>query len=102
MTTLESAAFYNCVGLTNLTLPNSLVTIGNTAFYGCTGIIGQITIPESVKSIGSSAFYNCSKITSIVYKSKTYTSKNALVTALTQNGVAVTASAFTNCSKLTT
>ena len=41
------------------TLPSSLETIGNSAFYGCTGLSGSLTVPSSVKSIGSSAFYNC-------------------------------------------
>ena len=53
-------AFHNCSGYDgNLTLPNSLVYIGNNAFYGC-HFIGSLIIPNAVISIGYSAFMFCS------------------------------------------
>ena len=53
-------AFHNCSGYNgNLTLPTSLVYIGNNAFYGCS-FIGSLEIPNSVVSIGYSAFMFCS------------------------------------------
>ncbi len=36
----------------------SVTSIGNYAFYNCTGLT-SITIPNSVTSIGDSAFYRC-------------------------------------------
>ena len=57
-------AFYGCSGLTGqLTIPSSVTEIGSFAFYGCSGLTGQLTIPSSVTSIGSSAFRNCSGLT---------------------------------------
>jgi hypothetical protein len=51
-------AFENCKGLREtLTLPSSLQTIQSYAFYGCVKIEGDITIPNSVTSIGEYAFY---------------------------------------------
>jgi hypothetical protein len=47
--------------LTNITIPNSVTTIGASAFYGCTSIDG-VTIPKSVTAIGKDAF-NCTGIT---------------------------------------
>ena len=48
----------------NLIIPDSVTSIGDYAFYGCTGL-ASITIPNSVTSIGDFAFYNCSGLTSI-------------------------------------
>ena len=49
-------AFYNCPGLTGITIPNSVTEIGEHAFHGCTGIT-EITIPPSVTTVGHMAFY---------------------------------------------
>ena len=51
----EGGAFENCTGLTSITIPDSITSIGMRAFYGCTGL-ASIKIPNSVTSIGSEAF----------------------------------------------
>ena len=48
-------AFYNCDGLTSITIPTSVTTIGNYAFYGCNGLT-SITISNGVTTIGDYAF----------------------------------------------
>ena len=52
---VEGGAFENCTGLTSITIPDSITSIGMRAFYGCTGL-ASIKIPNSVTSIGSDAF----------------------------------------------
>ena len=57
-------AFYDCSGLTGVTIGNSTKSIGEDAFRSCDSLT-SITIPGSVTSIGASAFYGCSGLTSI-------------------------------------
>lgn len=49
--------------LESITIPDEVITIGNNAFSGCSGLT-SIEIPNSVKSIGESAFANCTNLTS--------------------------------------
>ncbi|MFY9189560.1 MAG: S-layer homology domain-containing protein, partial [bacterium] len=64
VTTIGDEAFYECTGLTSITIPNSVTSIGTDAFSGCTGLT-SITIPNSVTSIGMDAFSGCTGLTSI-------------------------------------
>ena len=45
-------------GATKYTIPNSVTSIGEYAFYKCKSLT-SVTIPDSVTSIGNSAFYGC-------------------------------------------
>ena len=61
---ISSDAFYNCNGLTSVTIPNSVTSIGSSAFSGCSGLT-SVTTPNSVTSIGYEAFSGCSGLTSV-------------------------------------
>ena len=50
----------------NITIPNSVTSIGNYAFYNYDSLT-SVVIPDSVTSIGNYAFYNCSSLTSVNY-----------------------------------
>ncbi len=64
VTTIGDYAFQSCSGLTSITIPNSVTSIGDYAFWNCSGLT-SVTIPNSVTSIGNYAFAYCSGLTSV-------------------------------------
>ena len=64
VTSIGNYTFYGCTGLTSITIPNSVTSIGICAFEGCTRLT-SITIPKSVTSIGGVAFTGCTGLTDI-------------------------------------
>lgn len=64
VTSIGDYAFSNCVSLTSITIPDSVTSIGNGVFSSCAGVT-SITIPDSVTSIGKWAFYGTS-LTSVI------------------------------------
>ena len=57
VTSIGDFAFYNCTGLTSVTIPDSVTFIGSEAFECCTGLT-SITIPDSLANIEGYAFNN--------------------------------------------
>ena len=64
VTSIGDEAFYSCSGLTSVTIGNSVTSIGDRAFYECRGLT-SVTIGNSVTSIGDRAFYECRGLTSV-------------------------------------
>lgn len=56
--------FRKCISLSEITLPESLESIGESAFGDCSSL-RAISIPEGVTSIEKSAFSNCSNLEAI-------------------------------------
>lgn len=59
---ISPRAFYNCVGLSTIIIPNSVEIIGYSAFRSCERLINVI-IPDSVISMDRYVFENCPRLT---------------------------------------
>ena len=64
VTEIGLRAFYDCEGLTAVTLPEGLISIGTANFSQCTSLTEMI-IPNSVTTIGSASFSGCSGLTTL-------------------------------------
>ena len=64
VTSIGYSAFYQCTSLTNVAIPNGVISIGGWAFNYCTSLT-TVALPNSVTSIGYSAFYDCFSLTSL-------------------------------------
>lgn len=84
VTSIGDHAFWGCSGLTSIEIPNSAKSIGDDAFYGCSSLT-EINIPNSVTYIGYCAFMDCSSLTSI---------------SLPNSITTINSSVFYNCSSL--
>ena len=108
VTSIGSSAFSDCSGLTSVTIPNSVTSIGDAAFYGCSGLT-SVTIPNSVTSIGNSAFSGCSGLTSVTIGNSVtsigysaFSGCRGLTSATIPNSVtSIRYSAFSDCTGLT-
>ena len=65
VTSIGDNAFCGCTGLTSITIPDSVTSIGIFTFTDCTGLT-SVTIPNSVTSIGDFVFGGCTGLTSII------------------------------------
>ena len=85
VTKIGCYALSNCIGLTSLTLPSSVTEIGEHAFLNCRGLT-KFTIPSGVTKIGAGAFFCCYGLISLTLPSSV---------------TAIGSEAFKHCSGLT-
>lgn len=67
VTAIGSHAFSECQDITSVVFPKTITEIGAYAFFQCNNIKGTLTIDEGIVSIGSSAFYGCSGISKVQF-----------------------------------
>lgn len=60
-------AFYNCYGFEGIAMGNAVETIGSEAFRNCGGLRGELILPETLLSVGNYAFASCDELTTINY-----------------------------------
>ena len=70
VTSIGNQAFYDCSGLTSVTLPSSITSIGYYAFYNCTGLT-SVYFMGNAPSMGNNVFYNANKATVYYIQGKT-------------------------------
>ncbi|MBP3308382.1 MAG: leucine-rich repeat protein [Clostridia bacterium] len=75
VTSIGDSAFYGCTSLTSVTIGSGVTSIGSSAFYYCSSLT-SITIPSSVTSIGSYAFYDCTSLNFNTYDNAYYLGNN--------------------------
>ena len=62
--TIDHWAFYECINLHTLEIPEGVTTIGNGAFYGC-AYLDSIVLPASMLSIADNGFAHCAKLSAM-------------------------------------
>lgn len=108
VTSIGESAFDGCTSLTSITIPDSITNIGGYAFYGCMGLT-SITIPNKVTSIGYRAFYGCNHLTSITIPNSVtsiggyafYGCSGLTSISITKGVTGIEKYAFAECKKLT-
>lgn len=64
VTSIGKYAFFGCIGLISVVIPDGVTYIGQYAFSGCSDL-KSIIIPNSVKLLDAYAFLDCKNLTSI-------------------------------------
>ena len=108
VTSIEDYAFYTCSGLKSVVIPNSVNGIGIYAFSLCDGLT-SVTIPNNVTTIGEDTFWGCTSLTSInipdsvtSIRGGAVSSCSGLKSVIIGNGVTnIGYHAFYNCINLT-
>ena len=105
---IASKAFDNSYNLRSVTIPNSVISIGNSAFIYCNSLT-NVEFSNSVKFIGNEAFRYCDSLTNVVIPGcvanmgyNTFSDCDELKSVVISDGVTnIGESAFESCDALT-
>jgi len=104
---IPESTFYDCDNLVRVICPSSMTKIGESAFYSCDSLT-EVFVPNGVKQVGKNAFYDCTKLSNInISPDMTRIGDRAFyncdgITELTisGNGVIIDSYAFYDCDNL--
>ena len=104
LTSIDERAFENCNDLSSITLPESVIEIGDYAFSYCRNLV-NISIPNSVTRIGKGAFSTCDSLKEIIIpngvtsiEERTFETCNSLSSITLGNSISTIGSfAFNGC-----
>ena len=107
VTTLGAYAFSACDSMTGVSLPETLLAVGESCFQSSYGL-HNISIPNSVRSIGDCAFSSCNGLTRVTLGSglkgiggQAFKECSSLSSIVIPEGVtAIEFSTFEDCSNL--
>ena len=101
-----NSAFHSCKSLTDVTLPDGITNIGDRAFYACESLT-DFAIPDSVTNIGSYAFSGCTGITNIAIpngvthiESGAFSGTGLVHMTIPDSVTVIGVSTFENCTSL--
>lgn len=66
VTQISGSAFAGRTGLTSVTLPSSITTMGDGVFRGCTGLV-SVNIPGTIGVLPARTFYQCTNLKDVIY-----------------------------------
>ena len=103
---IPDRAFTACKYLTDISLPETLETIGVRAFYACRSLV-ELKFPNSLKVIDDDAFFGCDNLKTVEFGSslesigmQAFYGCVSLEKADVREGVKAGSGAFGNCPKL--
>ena len=107
VTSIGDRAFYGCTVSANVTIPNSVTSIGAEAFCNWAKL-KSINISESVTTIGEAAFFGCSELrdlkipngVTVIGKQTFYNCTSLISVTLSENVTSIGAHAFDWCESL--
>jgi len=106
VTSIGEFAFYNCTGVTHAEIPASVTIIGGAAFFDCDALT-SITIPGSVTKIRAAAFSGCGNLGNITLGNGVLTIGDGAFTGCAMTEITIPASvtgigntAFSSCENL--
>lgn len=107
LTSIGDKAFYYCGALPNITIPDGVTHIGSEAF--CSTSFSEVVIPSSMREIGEYAFYGCDYLSTVTISGTDLSIGNAAFkecykvgTLVLEDGiVSIGEEAFESCAAMT-